>query len=503
MKKILSVIAIIALCCTCSLDYYPETSYNEHNVDVDTESGSQYTTREDIEGLVETLYSTTFKGNIIQEGDVCDWLIYAESRSDNAYCGSPSTASIAALEANTHDAANSNISRDWDYYQDGISAGNQIICNIDTVRALDSTMSDTEYQEWLSQGYMAKAYFAYKAAMLWGDIPLLNTIPAAITAENIEEVYSEYYPPRTSIEEVYTQLIENLTYAAQYGPEPNSSDKFELSKAFAYGMMARIYAEKTIQDWSKVAECCQAIEDMGVYSLVDDYGEMFSYGESDAIRNTSEAIFEVQFSTSSGNWINWMFYRDLLFDPSGSYTWAKWVTPSRNIIAAYEAEGDTERMNANIVQDECTWSIYYPSDAYYFMDKFPTKASGIMIMRLGEIYLLHAEALTMLGDLASAKEYVDVIRDRAGLSALPSSSTSSQETMLQAVLDERRLELAFEGFRFFDLRRHDMIAEVHDAMPLEDSYWQTRDPMTEYTEILPVPETVLDNNPNIEQNPGY
>lgn len=74
---------------------------------------------------------------------------------------------------------------------------------------------------------------------------------------------------------------------------------------------------------------------------------------------------------------------------------------------------------------------------------------------------------------------------------------------MDRILDERRLELAFEGFRFFDLTRHDRIIDVHNNVWKDDSYYLTRDPLDQYSIFLPVPTTVLDTNPNIEQNQGY
>ena len=137
------------------------------------------------------------------------------------------------------------------------------------------------------------------------------------------------------------------------------------------------------------------------------------------------------------------------------------------------------------------------------MHKVPTNASSIILMRLGEIYLLHAEALAMQGKFAEATEYVNKIRTRAGIKEI--AAPSSQEAMIDAILHERRLELAFEGFRFFDLLRHsfDKTKAIHDAMPEQDSYWQPRFPLTEETVFMPIPQTVLDNNPSLVQNPGY
>lgn len=506
MKKTNIIMAVLALAAVsaCDLDLDPKTSYHENNVTVDEETENQYTTREDMQGLRNSLYNSWVKD--IQEKGYLDWLIATESRSDNAYCGNPGTGAIVAIEANNQDPSNSNISRDWDWHLTQISNANNIICNIDDIYAASTDMTQAEHDEWKSEALCWRAFNLFRMAQLWGDVPMITIIPPAITSENIEEVYEAYYPKRTPVGEVYDQIIEDLDYACEHGPAVDVSNKMLFSKAFAYGLRARVYAEKDHQDWNKVASDCQAVENMG-FTLMEDYGEMWAYDDNDATRNTAESIFEVTWSRNSGNWL-WMMYHRNAYNPDDSFTWIKWSTPSRDLIKAYDEAGDTERKNATIIYDECGWSQYYPADNYAFMHKMPTNASSAILMRLGEIYLLHAEALTMTGDLSGAARYVNLIRERAGLGDLPASASASQSAMLQAVLDERRLELAFEGFRFYDLARHDMIKEVHDAMSdpsssRYDSYWQTRTPLTDETILYPVPQDAIDKNTNLEQNPGY
>ena len=502
MKKIYTILALASLIVlsSCELNLYPETGYSEGNVKVDEEAGeSQYSTREDMKGLRDAMYSSWTKD--IQEKGYLDWLVYAECRADNAYGGNPGTGELMAIEANKQDGENKNVVRDWDWYQGQVSNCNNIICNIDRIKEADPTMTDKEYKEWKSEAYCWRAWNLFQMSYLWGDIPLVNTIPPAITAENIEEVYDAYFPGRTPIADIYAQIISELEYACENAPDTDPANKHLFTKAFAHGMLARIYAEATARDWSKVAQHCAAVEGMG-YKLVDDYAQMWAYDEADAVRNTSESIFEITWSKSNGNWVWMMFHRNA-YNPNDSYSWIKWITPSRDLIAAYDAEGDTERKNACIVYDEAIWSNYYPGDAYAFMHKVPTNASSIILMRLGEIYLLHAEALAMTGDLAGATEYVNKVRTRAGIKTI--AVPSSQEAMIDAILKERRLELAFEGFRFFDLLRHgfERTKAIHDAMPQQDSYWQPRFPLTEETVFMPIPQTALDNNPSLVQNPGY
>lgn len=507
MKKIYYFSAAVitgVLLTGCDLDLYPEMGYNEGNVEetvVDEETGaeSQYSAREDMLNLRNSIYSSWLKGNVIQEGILLDGMVYAECRADNAYGGNPSTSELMAIEANKQDSENKNVVRDWSYYQEAAKNANNIILNIDRIKESDPTMTEKEYNEWKSEAILLKSYSLFQMSQIWGDIPVQTSILPAITEDNVEEVYPLYYPERTSRADVYTMLIEDLTFACKNAPDVNHSDKYLLSKGFAHGLLARVYAEKTARDWNKVIEHCEAVEAMG-YELVDDYGQMWAYDETDAVRNTSESIMEVTWTRSSGHWI-WMMYHRNAYSPDDSYSWIKWITPSRDLIAAYEAEGDTERYEASIVYDECGWMAYYPQNEYAFMHKCPTNASSIILMRLGEIYLLHAEALAMTGDLAKATEYVNKIRERAGLKAI--SQPASQEAMIDAILHERRLELAFEGFRFWDLVRHDRAIEIHNNMPLKDSYWQARRPLTEETILMPIPQSVLDNNPSLSQNPGY
>lgn len=503
MKKkyiFMTLLAAFALT-SCNLDLFPETDYNEGNVQASGEGSaeSQYSTREDMEGLRNAIYQDWTKD--IQEKGYLDWLVYTECRSDNAYGGNPGTGELMAIEANRQDGENKNVERDWDWYLGQVSKCNNIIFNIDRIKEADESMTEKEWKEWKSEAYCWRAWNLFQMSQIWGDIPLVNSIPPAISADNIEDVYKDYYPPRTARVEVYKQIVGELEFAAENAPETDPSNKHLFTKAFAHGMLARIFAEETLRNWEQVAKHCEAIEKMN-YELVDDYAQMWAYDETDAVRNTSESIFEVTFTRSSGNWVWMMFHRNA-YNPTDSYSWIKWITPSRDLVAAYEKEGDNVRKNACICEDEAIWSNYYPGNKYKFMHKMPTNATSIILMRLGEIYLLHAEALAKTGDLKGATDYVNKIRKRAGLKDIDVPATENDA--IDAILHERRLELAFEGFRFYDLLRHgfERVKTIHDAMPQKDSYWQMRLPLTEETVLMPIPQGALDNNPSLEPNKGY
>ena len=125
-------------------------------------------------------------------------------------------------------------------------------------------------------------------------------------------------------------------------------------------------------------------------------------------------------------------------------------------------------------------------------------------MRYADILLLKAEALIGKGDYSGAAEIINQTRRRAGLSNLPASATAGQDAIMDAYLKERRLELAMEGQRWFDLVRLDKVEEVMNAVYDKDEGRPAQVyPFTSLSYILPIPQDVIDQNPNLVQNPGY
>ena len=126
-RNIFAVVLSMSVLASCELDLYPPMGYSEGNVEetvVDEETGaeSQYSTRADMLGLRESIYSSWLKSNVIQEGILLDGMVYAECRADNAYGGNPGTPELMAIEANQQDRENKNVVRDWEYYQVADSA---------------------------------------------------------------------------------------------------------------------------------------------------------------------------------------------------------------------------------------------------------------------------------------------------------------------------------------------------------------------------------------------
>ena len=487
---------------SCSLDLDPISDYSEKTFGQTSSTDSvKYKTRAEIYSQYQSLYQRLTN----QEHWYLDLLMFAETRSDNAYAGSTGS-QVMPVENNSIDGGNSVLARDWDRYLADVAQANTVIENID--RIPDVSLTATERKQWKAEAKIFRALVWYDMIRLWGNIPIVTKEGTDITSDNIEEVYPLYYPKQTEPAEAYAQMIKDLTEAIADAPTKNAGDKTQLSKSVAKALLAKVYAEKPARDYAKVLQYCNEVIADG-YALNPSYSDIYamnSAGTDLKSRSTAESILEINFLTGNGNWVTWMFGKDLL-DPESNFSWAKWVTPSRDLIAAFNAENDVIRAKESIVYYKTTWSNYYPSSEYPFMYKLRSAVHSIIKIRYAEILLLKAEALANLdgvSNLQEAETLVNQIRNRVSLPALPTTAKASKESMLNAILKERRLELVFEGQRWFDLVRFGKVEEVMNPLNSRDSgRLPQRRAYTETSYLFPIPSTAIDLNTKLVQNPGY
>lgn len=486
----------------CSLDRDPLSDFSELTIGGTDSTGSTVKFKDKAE--MKTQYDVMYNqltGNRGLETWTLDMLVFTDTHADNAYRGA-TDAELTQLEQQKQDGINKNINRDWDNFYGIIGAANSVILNVDSVP--DPALTAAERKQWKAEGLILRSMVYFDMVRLWGGVPLVVVEPPAITAANIEQVYPLYYPARDSVLTIYRQIIADLNTALEPGGAPaiSNNNKFIFSRTVANALLAKIYAEKPVRDYAKVIEYCNEVEKD--VTLVPNFGDLFEVNaaKTDARnRNTSESIFEISFA-GGGNWLTWMFGIDLA-DPNSTYNWAKWLTPSRDLIAAFDRAGDVERKRQTIVNADVSWSNHYPSRGYPFMYKYRTRYQSVIRLRLADILLLKAEAYVELGNLTEAANLVNRIRTRAKLPNLPAATVASKELMANAVLEERRLELAFEGQRWFDLLRTGKLFEVMNTLNSRDPGRLPQDLVTEETSVLPIPQAQIDNNPSMTQNPGY
>ena len=486
----------------CTLDYDPISTPTEL-----TQGSQTDTTTAVLKDHAAAVSQRTVLYELLksrQEHWYLDLLLEADAHSDNAYAGTTG-AEVLPFENNSVDASSTVLSRDWDRYLDDIAQANVLINGLNPLLS-KGLVTQAEYNQWTAEGKIFRAMVMFEMARIWGSFPVITSVAKTITAANIKEVYPTYYPPKSTSKECYTQIITDLTDALSYAPDISSTDKTLLSKTVAQSMLAKVYAEKTVQDYSKVIQYAEKVRATPGLQLESDYSNLFGYdatAKDCKKRNTTESILEIQYTTGNANWATWMFGRQL--DNYDYYfTWAKWITPSRDLIKAFDQAGDTLRKNQSIVYYKCTWSNYYPADAYPFMYKLRSGLNSIIKLRLADIILLEAEAYVYQGQLSQAASLVNQIRERAKLPDLASDVASSKSSMVDAVLNERRLELAFEGQRWFDLCRNGKVESVMNAVYSKDSGRLTQKKTFDTNSyLMPIPQTALDENSNLQQNPGY
>jgi hypothetical protein len=510
--KYILIIAALLTAVSCSLNKEPLDTYSDVTEGMPTDS-TQSALKDKAAVLSQYQVIHDALRNSGQEPWYLDLLLLSEVHADNAYAGTPGN-ETTPFEVNSIEGSNINLARDWNNYMWMVAQANRIICNIDKVQ--DPTLTDAERSRYKAEALIFRAMVYFDMVRIWGNVPLVTTVAEDITSENIEDVYPAYFPPQTSTLEVYMQIEKDLLEALPDAPANNAADKTIFSKSVARTILTKVYAEKPLRDYNKVLQYCEEIEGDG-FNLVEDlsdlWGVVLQNPNADASasnpateakqRNTIESIYEAQYSVGSGNWVTWMFGRQM--DNWDYYfTWAKWITPSRDIIKAFKDAGDTKRFNESVKYYECGWQNYYPSTEYPFMYKCRSSLNSIIKYRFADVLLMKAEALIMLGRTDEALPILNRIRQRAGLAELPALAVAEEETAINTLLAERRLELAFEGSRWFDLVRFDKVEQVLNNLPARDAgHPALVYPYSKYSYILPIPQAVIDQNPNLVQNDGY
>ncbi len=417
-----------------------------------------------------------------------DYFVNGDAQSDDSYAGADNPANFQ-LDEYAIDATNTNVSRDWEYLYGTIGKANSVFNNTDATPGVEAARKE----QIMAEAAWIRAFMYFQAVQLWGDVPLQLTEVTTISAELLPEIYPQLFPARASVADVYAQIISDFERAVAYAPA-SASHKGYVTKGAANAMLAKVYATIQPPQWDKVNQYCDAVI-AGGYSLLPEY-DMLWNNENE---NSAEAIFEINYegTPQSGNWGASMF-RGL--------DWKKFNTPSNDLVAAFDAEGDLIRKEASIIFLDVSgkWSDpYWPQITFPFINKYRiftgNSAQNYIFLRLADIMLLKAEALNENGDLAGAAALVNQIRSRVNL---PNTTASDKASMKLAIEKERRLELAFEGHRWYDLKRTGRALEVLNNVkgPNGSSLGYV---VTESKLLWPIPQAEMDKNTKLTQNEGY
>jgi len=266
-------------------------------------------------------------------------------------------------------------------------------------------------------------------------------------------------PLRNTVEEVYNQVINDLTSAISL--LPNSNDIFA-DKYAAQALLARVYLQQG--DYQNALNAANEVIQNSGHSLATNFGGAFNNNE-----DSSEDIFAWQITSQDGE-------NDMNTFWGGSDFGGRSGNPDVEIndpfLTVYNDNNDDRR------------AFFYDTSRGRATTKWQSEFANIPFIRLAEMYLIRAESNQRLSSSVGAAplEDINVLRNRANASAFGAIT-------LNDILNERKRELSFEGHAIHDARR---LKENIGTLSYDDN-----------TLVLPIPQRETDANPNLEQNPGY
>ncbi|MCE7062275.1 RagB/SusD family nutrient uptake outer membrane protein [Dyadobacter sp. CY343] len=409
------------------------------------------------------------------------------------------------------------VSARYDACYSGISRVNTIVSRID-----DIELSPESRNRILGEAYFLRAFYYFDLVKNFGGVPLHLS---EVSAEG------EAFLPRNSVEEVYAQIIEDLSVAIPLLPVASTFPQSgRATKGAGKMLLACVYMTKPTREYAKAEVELTDITKMN-YSLLPTYAAVFNPNN----KNNSESIFEVQYQEGDAgqqSFFNWRFIpktsnSEVLMGVRGNNYAGDfsggWNVPTQEMVNSYET-GDTRleasvavvegRMESDLFTTESVKSIvgYKPAagKTHYYMVKkylhgpysreFNTDENWPVYRYSGALLLL-AECLVEQGKATQALPHLNAVRRRAGLPAL------TQATKLN-VSNEMRHELAFENHRYQDLIRTGQAIDVltkkgQQMKALYGFLLPSAFNVTQNRLIFAIPFRELQVNNQLVQNPGY
>ncbi|MCA0931711.1 RagB/SusD family nutrient uptake outer membrane protein [Lutimonas saemankumensis] len=501
MKQIsYSLLALILLLSGCS-DYIDNEVTGKQNLD------SFYSNYSECDGAIIGCYSTLSP----QDWWEVDffWLV-GDASSDDAFKGNNNEGD----QRDFGNLADFNItsSNEWVEYKWRFSYQGIYRCNLAIERIPEAPILQEEIDELVAEAKFLRAIFYFELVKNFGGVPLL-TEPISIQEANLT---------RSSAEEIWAQIETDLKDASDFLPTKSQISPEKLGRAtkgaaIAYLAKASLYQEK----FTDAYDYAEQVENLGEHNLNDSFENVWSISNP----NGNGSIFEIQHS-----------YDDIYYSGSALPVLSRsradggwgFCTPSSH-LDNFMGE-DPRRVHTIIRHGEYVDEDHpsYDTDPsqnmtgrinrkyYLSFDERPPKdehvRSGLnhILFRFADLLLMKAEAGYHTGKEGEALIAVNKVRQRAGVSEINVSGPA----LLQAIFDERRLELAMEGHRYYDLKRTGRLqaamenflnynlnesTDLYDAGNDEGKYFNAS-----IHTLFPIPQTEIDlSNGDIQQNPGY
>lgn len=417
------------------------------------------------------------------------------------------------IAGSTHDAANTAIINGrYDANYTGVGRTNIFLVNIDQVNMDESLKSRMK-----GEAKFLRGLYYFDLVTFYGGVPLI------LDAPNLEQYLRL---PRESKAKIIEQVLKDLDEASELLPLTyEASDQGRVTKGAALALKARVllYEGK----WDEAAAAAKAVMDLNQYSLFPDYRGLFMVENE----GNDEVIFDVQFKAPElGSNV------DVTLDQFKS------SIPLQDLVDAYlmidgkpmeespwydpnnPYDNKDPRFYATIVYPGAMFKgkVFLASESWtgYSQKKYTVykdnevpaeyiSAGGrselnYILLRYADILLMYAEAQNeAVGPDATVYAALKEIRDRAGMPAVEDGL--SKDAMREVIRHERRIELAGEGLYYNDIKRWKIAENVNNGpvytFSNEKLLDRSFDPISDY--LWPIPSVAIEQNPALEQNPGY
>jgi tetratricopeptide (TPR) repeat protein len=464
-------------------------------------------------------------GNFYRNGaPYSRWLpYYMDVRSDDGYSTSPwnELRSISGLNI-TQYSFEVNIDT-WAHHWRGVYRANQVITNVPGI-----SMDETLKSRYIGEAKFLRAIYYYNLVTIWGNIPLV-----------LEPSQPNDKPSQVPQEQIWAQIEKDLTEAAAVLPTSYTGEDIgRATKGAAYAKLGRAHLQqKEYQQASDALAWLITGPGAAIYDLVPNYSDNFKH----TTENNKESVFEVQFKMRPENTgedaatSNVGTSRPPFFAPPGhgfnDANMHRWVVheflkektatggrdPRLAVTALYDSTDErgpaftlvygftfTAKNYDNNIKNRVWYRKYL--DDYFRNKEFEVFNSPInfRVIRFADVLLMYAEALNAMGRTADAYAHVDRVRQRAGLDKLSVSRPAMNQTQfLQQLMHERITELTGESVRWNDLARWGYFDDASKLAELKARDPEFNNFVMGRNKYMPIPQSEIDINPNLIQNPNW
>lgn len=447
-----------------------------------------YKTQSQIELATIGLYGT------LQDVYVSDYIDFAELPSDNIFTVNSGTSDGGQFDKFSFSTMNGSIETMWMDTYSSIFQANEVLEK--------SSIAEYSSEEWRlsreSEAKFIRALNYFNLVRLWGDVPLI------VTSTKLEDLFKV---TRTSASDVYEQIVSDLDFATKHLPVTyDAADVGRATKGAAFALLGKVYL--TQNNFEDAVSILDSVMSLNVYNLLPVFSDIFAPDNA----NHKESIFEIQYKGGQlGEGSRWGFraHQRALATVFGISS-ADASRPTNSIKQAFNK--NSARYAESIGSVKVKKNTIDHIKKHYMEHTVQNQSDDNWpLIRYADVLLMYAEASNEInGPTPEAIELINKIRRRAfGLPIngnddsrdLKPGQYNSKERFREIIWNERRLELAFEGHRWFDLVRTDQYVQV-----MNDHFNDEFNGLHEvkpYHKLIPIPQREIDINPLLEQNPGY